>query len=104
MRSPEVGAGRGGSRPHSESRRWRTGGVAGGEGVGGSVDGGFREAGGGGESYGAEDGGCRGRRRSGRMMAAAEEERRRRLRQIGDEKVAKCWRGRVAVFIYRHTF
>jgi hypothetical protein len=30
--------------------------------------------------------------------------RRRRWRQIGDEKVAKCWRGRVAAFIYRHTF
>jgi hypothetical protein len=48
--------------------------VAGGEGVGGSVDGGFREAGGGRESCGAEDGGCRGRRWSGRMMAAEEED------------------------------
>jgi hypothetical protein len=45
------------------------GGVAGGEGVSG-----FREAGGSGESRGAEDGGPRGRRQSGRMMAATEEE------------------------------
>jgi hypothetical protein len=45
-----------------------------GEGIGGSVDGGFREAGGGGESRGAEDGGRCGRRRSGRMTAAAVED------------------------------
>jgi hypothetical protein len=37
-RSPEAGAGQGGSRPHSGSRRRRTGGVARGEGVGGSLD------------------------------------------------------------------
>jgi hypothetical protein len=96
--APEAGAGRGGSRQHSGGRRRRTGGVAGGEGVDGSVDGGFQEAGGGGESRGAEDGGRRGRRRRRRRT------RRRRWRRIEDEKVAKCWRGRVAAFIYRHTF
>jgi hypothetical protein len=37
----------------------------GGEGISGSVDGGFREAGGGGESRGAEDGGRCGRRDRG---------------------------------------
>jgi hypothetical protein len=46
----------------------------GGEGVSGSVDGGFREAAGGEESRGAEDGGRRGRRRSGRMTAAVGED------------------------------
>jgi hypothetical protein len=48
--------------------------VARGEVVGGSVDDGFWEAGGDGESRGAEDRGHRGRRRSGRMTEAAEEE------------------------------
>jgi hypothetical protein len=48
--------------------------VAGGEGVSGSVDSGFREVVGSGESRGAEDGGHRERRRSGRMTAAAEEQ------------------------------
>jgi hypothetical protein len=48
---------------------------------------------------GAAEGGGRGgwRRRQRRGT------RRRRWRRIGDEKVAKCWRGRVAAFIYRHT-
>jgi hypothetical protein len=64
--APEAGAGRGGSHSRSGGRRRQTGGVAGGEGVGG-----FREAAGGGESRGAEDGGHRGRRRSGRMTATA---------------------------------
>jgi hypothetical protein len=70
----EVGAGRGGSRPRSEGRRRRTGGVAGSEGVGGSVDDGFREPAGGGESRGAEDGGRRRRQWSGRMTAVAAKE------------------------------
>jgi hypothetical protein len=48
--------------------------VVGGEGVGGLVDGRFREVGGDVESRGAEDGGRRGRRRSGRMTAVTKEE------------------------------
>jgi hypothetical protein len=48
--------------------------VAGGEGVGGSVDSGFQEADGGGESRGEEDGGRHRRRQSGRMMAVEEDE------------------------------
>jgi hypothetical protein len=70
----EAGAGRGGSRPRYEGRRRQTVGVAGGKGVGRSLDGRFREAGGGGESWGAEDRGRRGRRWSGRMTAAVEDE------------------------------
>jgi hypothetical protein len=65
--------------------------MARGEGVGGSVDGGIREAGGGGESQGAEDGGA--------AEGAVREDD-----GGGDEKVAKCWSGRVTAFIYRHPF
>jgi hypothetical protein len=65
----KAGAGRGGSWPRSGGRRRRTGGMEGGEGVGG-----FREAGSGRESRGAKDEGRRGRRWSGWMMTAAEEE------------------------------
>jgi hypothetical protein len=54
--APEAEAGRGGSHPHSEGRRRQTGGVAGGG--GGEGVSGFREAGDGGESHGAEDGGA----------------------------------------------
>jgi hypothetical protein len=50
--APEAEAGRGGSRTRSGGRRRRTGGVAGGNGVSGSVDGGFREASSGGEPGG----------------------------------------------------
>jgi hypothetical protein len=38
------------------------------------------------------------------MMAAEEEEDTTRWWRIGDEKVAKCWRGRVAALIYGRTF
>jgi hypothetical protein len=72
--APEAEAGRGGSRSHFEGRRRRTGGMSGGDGVGGSVDGGFWEAGGGGEYRGAEDGGRCGSQRSGRMTTTEEEE------------------------------
>jgi hypothetical protein len=72
--APEAGAGRGGSRPRSGGRQRETDGVAGGEGVDGSVDGGFQEAGSDGESRGAEDGGHRRMQWSGRMTAVAEEE------------------------------
>jgi hypothetical protein len=103
--APEARASRGGSRPRSGGRQRRTGGVAGGEGVSGSVDGGFREAGGGGESRGAEDEGSHGRRRSGRMTAAAAEED-TTMTMAADQgrKIGKCWRGRVTAIIYRHTF
>jgi hypothetical protein len=70
----EAEVGRAGSRPRSRGRLRRTGGVAGGEGVGGPVDGGFREAGGGGESLGVEDRGRRGRWWSERMTAVEGEE------------------------------
>jgi hypothetical protein len=73
-RSPGGRGRSGGRRPRSEDRRRQTGSVAGGEGVGGSVDGGFREVGGDGEPRGAEDGGRSGRRRSGRMTIAVEED------------------------------
>jgi hypothetical protein len=55
--------------PTAEDRR-----RGGGEGISGLVDDGFREAGGDGESRGAEHGGRGGRRQSGRMTVAAEEE------------------------------
>jgi hypothetical protein len=50
----------------------------------------------GGAAEGSGRGGLRHRRRR--------RTQRRQWRWIGDEKVAKCWRGRVAAFIYRHTF
>jgi hypothetical protein len=56
MRAPEAGASQGESQPRSGGRRRRTGGVAKVEGVGGSVDSGFWEAGGGGESWGQRPG------------------------------------------------
>jgi hypothetical protein len=62
--APEAGVGRGRSgrkAPCSGGQRRRTG-VARGDGIGGSVDGGFREADNGGECHGVEDGGRRGRR------------------------------------------
>jgi hypothetical protein len=77
-RSPGGGgADRGGGAPEPPTFQGLTAADrqrGGGEGVGGSVDGGFREAGSGGESRGAEDGGCHGRRRLGRMTATAEED------------------------------
>jgi hypothetical protein len=40
------------------------------------------------------------------MMAAEEDEDTTMTMAAADrdEKVAKCWRGRVTAFIYRHTF
>jgi hypothetical protein len=56
-RSPR-GQGRSGRKPPRSGGRWRWTGIAGGDGVGRSVDGGFRETGGGREFWGAEDGGA----------------------------------------------
>jgi hypothetical protein len=114
--APEAGAGRGGSRhvPGDDGGRLAWRGATAADRWGGGRQrrrvGGRRIPGGrqrwsipgledGGIAEGGGRGGWRRQRRRRRWLT-----QRRRWWRIGDKKVSKCWRGRVAAFIYRPPF